>query len=524
MKIKILNGIYREKEFEFTTPTVSIGRDSGNQLILDTDGVSRCHAVLKQLPDGCWEVSDLNSTNGVKINGTRIDGPVKIHEASKIIIGENELLVTGLSQEPPQVIFNPIISLSPAENSVENSVENSAEKKNVLPPQDEPVALKLNLTPENQKKTPEKLAAVRTDITGIWDVTKFKGSLFGNKENSAGAGNENAKTAENASEENEARKRRSNLIFYSIVACVVIMILSFAFSIIAPAKKSKVARSSEKPLAVHYQKEIISRDNVFRFDFHLKSHIQKRTVTRKTDEGEKQVSTYVREYVVCFTIDDIASRRHFSREVTVSPDTVEQLRTAINSSGIFAIREDSGNRDDSFNRSLTVVEGKRLVHTTVPGQYGSNEFNAVEEAVIEVAESFGLKTISMTPEQLLTQAERHFYKAEEFFSNPSRPSNLRDAIKRYRMVVDSLEQFSPKPPMWDKARRQLETASKQRELKMGALEVEFKRLGQVGDLARMRNIFLEMMELSEPDSREYIRAKERLVKIEQYLRKKKSRR
>ena len=78
--------------------------------------------------------------------------------------------------------------------------------------------------------------------------------------------------------------------------------------------------------------------------------------------------------------------------------------------------------------------------------------------------------------------------------------------------------------MWDKARRQLETASKQRELKMGALEVEFKRLGQVGDLARMRNIFLEMMELSEPDSREYIRAKERLVKIEQYLRKKKSRR
>ena len=122
MKIKILNGIYREKEFEFTTPTVSIGRDSGNQLILDTDGVSRCHAVLKQLPDGCWEVSDLNSTNGVKINGIRIDGPVKIHEASKIIIGENELLVTGLSQEPPQVIFNPIISLSPAENSAENIV------------------------------------------------------------------------------------------------------------------------------------------------------------------------------------------------------------------------------------------------------------------------------------------------------------------------------------------------------------------------------------------------------------------
>jgi len=514
MKIKILNGIYREKEFEFTTPAVSIGRDGGNQLILDTDGVSRCHAVLQQMPDGCWEVKDLNSTNGVKVNGIRIDGPVKIHEKSKIIIGENELFITELSQEPPQVIFNPIISFAAGESSSDNKE---------IPP--EPVAaVKLDIfgsQKEKQEET-EKTSDAQEANSGILDVSKLKGSLFGGKNSSSGEG-ENA-ASEAASGENEARKRRSNLIFYTIVACLVIMVLSFAFSVIAPGKKNKGGVVREKPLAVQYRKEIISKDNVFRFDFHLKSHLQKRTVTRKTKEGEKAVQTLVREYTVNFTIDDIASQRHFSREVPVSEDTVEQLRSAITASGIFAVSQDSGKKDESFNRSLTIVEGNRLIHTAVPGQYGPNEFNAVEEAVIELTEAFGLKTISMTPEQLLSQAERHLFKAEEFFANPSRPGNLRDAIKRYKMVVDSLEQFSPKPPMWDKARRQLEAAVKQRELKMGALEVEYKRLRQIGDFARMRTIFLEMMEFSDPESREYMSAKKRLVIIEQFLRKKKSKR
>ena len=74
MKITILEGPFKGREFDFTSPSVTIGRDGGNQLILDTDGVSRCHAEIKQLADGSWIISDLNSTNGVKIGGVRIDG------------------------------------------------------------------------------------------------------------------------------------------------------------------------------------------------------------------------------------------------------------------------------------------------------------------------------------------------------------------------------------------------------------------------------------------------------------------
>ena len=110
MKIKITNGVLQGREFEFTTDTVTIGRDAGNQFVLDTDGVSRCHAEMKQLSDGTWCIEDRNSTNGVRVNGERIDSTAPISDGAEIVIGENTFVVSELSPEPARVIFSPIIS------------------------------------------------------------------------------------------------------------------------------------------------------------------------------------------------------------------------------------------------------------------------------------------------------------------------------------------------------------------------------------------------------------------------------
>ena len=275
----------------------------------------------------------------------------------------------------------------------------------------------------------------------------------------------------------------------------------------------------ELPLVVQYEKEIISSGNVFRFEFLMKSRYAERTVKK----NGKNVTSYGREYTVTLSLDDIASGRRFSREVPVSDEIVNQLRSVISSSGIFAAPENRQLRHNSVNRLLTVVEGRRLVKVAVAGEYGPNEFTAVEEAINEMTESFGLKTISMTPEQLRTQAERDFIKAEDLFANSTLPGNLRDAIKRYQMVVESLEQFDPKPAMWDRARKQLAEALKQRTVKMDALQTEYKRLAQMGEFGQMRGVFLQMMDLSDPESPEYSSAKRRLVYIEQILRKKSGR-
>ena len=119
MKIKFLEGINKGKEVEFTSPCITIGRDGGNQLILDTDGVSRCHAELRQKADGSWEICDLNSTNGVKVNGRRIESSAPVSEGITLSIGENTLLLSDLTLEPSRVIFNPIISApDPAEKEL----------------------------------------------------------------------------------------------------------------------------------------------------------------------------------------------------------------------------------------------------------------------------------------------------------------------------------------------------------------------------------------------------------------------
>jgi hypothetical protein len=48
---------------------VSIGRAKSSDLILDEPGVSRLHGVVRQNPDGRWEIIDRSSTNCLTING-----------------------------------------------------------------------------------------------------------------------------------------------------------------------------------------------------------------------------------------------------------------------------------------------------------------------------------------------------------------------------------------------------------------------------------------------------------------------
>ena len=513
MKIKFLDGINRGKEVEFTSPCITIGRDGGNQLVLDTDGVSRCHAELRQNADGSWEICDLNSTNGVKINGKRINTSAPVSEGVTLSIGENTLLLSSLNLEPSRVIFNPIISTpAPSEKELPPVVIAPAPEKNA---EEKNAAAKNEVPPKAAEKNLEQFSA---------DLKNFSGSLFGKKESKE----KEKKTASSSgfSEpagkgETESRKRRSNLIFYTTVVCVVVMVLSFAFSITAP-KQKKSLRTGELPLALRYEKEIISRSNVFRFDFHLKSSIVTAAPAGKDKNGKPLPPERRREYTVTFTIDDIASKRHFSRETPVSEETVNQLRSAIRNSGIFNTAKSAVIRDNENNRTLTIVDGKRIFRTDVAGKYASTEFNSVEDAVIELTESFGLKTIALTPEQLISQAKSNFLNAEDLFANRRAGSrNLRDAIKRYQVVVEALEQFSPKPPMWDRARVKLAEAIKERDLALAAWETEYKKHAQLRDFAALRNVFREMMELTDPESREHARAKRRLIYIEQLLRKKK---
>lgn len=75
--------------------------------------------------------------------------------------------------------------------------------------------------------------------------------------------------------------------------------------------------------------------------------------------------------------------------------------------------------------------------------------------------------------------------------------------------------------MWDQARTRLAEAEKERNTELDALETEYKRLAQLRQFAEMKSVFLKMMDLTDPESREHSAAKRRLIIIEQMLRKRK---
>jgi Protein of unknown function (DUF3662)/FHA domain len=65
-----------------------IGRSRDCELVLDDPNVSRRHAELRR-QEGAWIVADLGSTNGVKVNGRRVDHAV---------LGPGDEITLGLSR------------------------------------------------------------------------------------------------------------------------------------------------------------------------------------------------------------------------------------------------------------------------------------------------------------------------------------------------------------------------------------------------------------------------------------------
>ena len=69
----------------------SIGRDASCDLAIADMTVSRLHAQLERTPDG-WLLSDLESTNGTRVNGWRVRGKVPVRAGDLVSFGNLEVV------------------------------------------------------------------------------------------------------------------------------------------------------------------------------------------------------------------------------------------------------------------------------------------------------------------------------------------------------------------------------------------------------------------------------------------------
>jgi hypothetical protein len=87
----------------------TIGRGSGNTIVIPSDQVSRRHAVIRRAEDGTYELMDMGSSNGTYVNGSRLSRPATLANCSIIEIGGERLtfrIAGGQSPERDQTGFD----------------------------------------------------------------------------------------------------------------------------------------------------------------------------------------------------------------------------------------------------------------------------------------------------------------------------------------------------------------------------------------------------------------------------------
>ncbi len=101
--LRVLDGADRGREFKLLTTPVTIGREEGNTVQLNDERISRYHIKIQE-DDGKLVLTDLESTNGTRVNGEDVQlrilrfGDVIAVGRSVLLYGTRDQIVSRLDE------------------------------------------------------------------------------------------------------------------------------------------------------------------------------------------------------------------------------------------------------------------------------------------------------------------------------------------------------------------------------------------------------------------------------------------
>jgi pSer/pThr/pTyr-binding forkhead associated (FHA) protein len=115
--LTVLRGQAAPRSLALDKSLVNLGRSSKNDLVVADDLVSRHHAQIRRR-DGAALLYDLNSTNGIFVNGQRVAGPRPLSRGDVLTLGRAEVVYGSLAQARLQKRGRLLVQRGRAEPSV----------------------------------------------------------------------------------------------------------------------------------------------------------------------------------------------------------------------------------------------------------------------------------------------------------------------------------------------------------------------------------------------------------------------
>lgn len=122
MKITFLNGSLEGKSVETEESVITIGSDDCNMLYLTDQGISSRHAYLEKIDDQ-WMIFDSKSTNGVFLNGQKVDKKSNINSGDTIKLAYIDFKIELTSNKHKAANHKTKIKAAKSSNSTVNSRE-----------------------------------------------------------------------------------------------------------------------------------------------------------------------------------------------------------------------------------------------------------------------------------------------------------------------------------------------------------------------------------------------------------------
>jgi phage tail-like protein len=140
---------------------ITIGRQAGNSLVLESQLISRKHAQIETTAGGS-QVTDLGSANGTLVNGERLapNVPMALAHGAVIEVGPFRLAYEQIRVAPAKVVEQPVVV-------AERPVAPQPQEIPVAPPPESmaPSTRQLTVPPADQEKPPPNYAEIPPGLT-----------------------------------------------------------------------------------------------------------------------------------------------------------------------------------------------------------------------------------------------------------------------------------------------------------------------------------------------------------------------